>query len=263
MNAGLVLAVANHKGGVGKTTIAHAAAAELARRGRRVLMVDLDPQAALTAATGIDAAGRSLTEVIGGAMPGRLALGDVLREIAPRLDLAPADTSLAASELGLVQRLGRERVIARLMVDIGGLYDVVILDCPPSLGLLTVAGLVAAHGVLVPTGARASDLRAVKVFLESVEAIRADLNPALRVIGIVPTFYDARRRHERQRAAATELAAHDVTHHARDERIAESRLHRAFHAGVGDISLISSTPPGASCRRHSASNSCCASGANR
>ena len=195
---GRILAIGNHKGGVGKTTIAHAIGAELARRGLRVLLVDLDPQGALTAAANIDAAGRSLAEVIGGALPGRMALGEVIREVGPGLDLAPAETDLAAAELGLVSRLGRERVIARLMVDVDGLYDLIILDCPPSLGLLTVAGLVAADAVLVPTGARASDLRAVKVFLESVEAIRVDLNPALRVIGIVPTFYDGRRRHDQE-----------------------------------------------------------------
>ena len=196
MTSGRVLAVANHKGGVGKTTICHAVGAELARRGRRVLMVDLDPQASLTTAAGVEAEGRSLAEVIGGALPGRMALGETLREIAPRLDLAPADTALAAAELGLVSRLGRERVIARLLRDVDGLYDLVILDCPPSLGLLTVAGLVAAHGVLVPVGARVADLRAAAVFLQTVDQLRAELSPGLRVIGIVPTFYDGRRRHD-------------------------------------------------------------------
>ena len=87
-------------------------------------------------------------------------------------------------------------MIARLLGDVDGLYDVVILDCPPSLGLLTVAGLVAAHGVLVPVGARVADLRAAAVFLQTVDQLRAELSPGLRVIGIVPTFYDGRRRHD-------------------------------------------------------------------
>ena len=199
MTTARALAIGNHKGGVGKTTITLATGAELARRGRRVLLVDLDPQAALTAAAGVgDAGGQSLAEVIGGAAVGRLRLVDVIRPISEGLDLAPADQSLAVSELGLVGRLGRERVIARAVAEVASAYDVVLFDMPPSLGLLTVAGLVAAHGVLVPTAARALDLRAVRVFLETVDAIRVELNPGLRVIGVVATFYDGRRRHDQE-----------------------------------------------------------------
>lgn len=199
MKAARALAIGNHKGGVGKTTIALATGAELARRGRRVLLVDLDPQAALTAAAGVgDAAGQSLAEVIGGAAPGRLRLVDVARPVAEGLDLAPADQELAISELGLVGRLGRERVIARAVAEVAGAYDLILFDLPPSLGLLAVAGLVAAHGVLVPTAARALDLRAVRAYLATVDAIRVELNPGLRVIGIVPTFYDGRRRHDQE-----------------------------------------------------------------
>lgn len=196
MNVARALAIGNHKGGVGKTTITLATGAELARRGRRVLLVDLDPQAALTAAAGIDAAAQSLAEVIGGALPGRARLAEVIRPIAEGLDLAPSDQSLAVSELGLVGRLGRERVIARAVAEVAGAYDLILFDLPPSLGLLAVAGLVAAHGVLVPTAARALDLRAVRAYLATVDAIRVELNPGLRVIGIVPTFYDGRRRHD-------------------------------------------------------------------
>ena len=198
MNVARALAIGNHKGGVGKTTITLATGAELARRGRRVLLVDLDPQAALTAAAGIDAAAQSLAEVIGGALPGRARLAEVIRPIAEGLDLAPSDQSLAVSALGLVGRPGRERVIARAVAEVASAYDVVLFDMPPSLGLLTVAGLVAAHGVLVPTAARALDLRAVRVFLETVDAIRVELNQGLRVIGVVPTFYDGRRRHDQE-----------------------------------------------------------------
>jgi chromosome partitioning protein len=196
MNVARALAIGNHKGGVGKTTITLATGAELARRGRRVLLVDLDPQAALTAAAGIDAAAQSLAEVIGGALPGRARLAEVIRPIAEGLDLAPSDQSLAVSELGLVGRLGRERVIARAVAEVAGAYDLILFDLPPSLGLLAVAGLVAAAGVLVPTAARALDLRAVRAYLATVDAIRVELNPGLRVIGIVPTFYDGRRRHD-------------------------------------------------------------------
>ncbi len=196
MNVARALAIGNHKGGVGKTTITLATGAELARRGRRVLLVDLDPQAALTAAAGIDAVAQSLAEVIGGALPGRARLAEVIRPIAEGLDLAPSDQSLAVSELGLVGRLGRERVIARAVAEVAGAYDLILFDLPPSLGLLAVAGLVAAAGVLVPTAARALDLRAVRAYLATVDAIRVELNPGLRVIGIVPTFYDGRRRHD-------------------------------------------------------------------
>lgn len=193
------LAIANHKGGVGKTTITHAIGAELARRGCRVLLVDLDPQAALTAAAGIaDTAGRSLAEVIGGALPGRLPLVEAIRPISPGLDLVPADTELAAAELGLVSRMGREHVIGRAVAAVAGSYDLIAYDCPPALGLLTVAGLVASEAVLVPTAARVSDLRAAAVFLRTVDQIAAELRPGLEVLGLVATFTDTRRRHDQE-----------------------------------------------------------------
>ena len=236
-----ILAIANHKGGVGKTTIAHAIGAELARRGRRVLLVDLDPQAALTAAASFTRGGIYLEDVIGGALPGRAALVEVIRNLSPGLDLAPAGDNLAASELGLVSRMGRENVIARALATVAGSYDLMILDCPPSLGLLTVAGLVASSGVLVPVGARVADLRAAAVFLRTVDQIAAELRPGLEVIGLVPTFYDGRRRHDAEAIEAMRGGGLPVW----DPVPASVKIAEAAASGVDAISYAGRDNPAA------------------
>ena len=187
-----IIAIANQKGGVAKTATAAALGDLLAKRGQRVLLLDLDPQASLTQGLGIDAHGASLAEVIGGAKRGPLTMQQIIKNVSERLDIAPADIALAGCELGMIERLGRENIIKTALRDLPG-YDVVIIDCPPALGLLTVNGLIAAHGVIVPTLPAAADLRGVKLFMDTLNQLRSDgLNAALELIGVLFVQYDPR-----------------------------------------------------------------------
>ena len=224
-----VIAIANPKTGVGKTATAYAIGSELAQRGKRVLLVDLDPQASLTAYCGVeDTAGASLAEVLGGALPGTISIWDVLREVLPGayLFLAPSDLALAATELGLTSRLGRELALRRVLTNITDAFDVGLIDCPPNLGMLTVNALSAAHGLLIPTKARIVDLRSLWLFLGSVERFRQELNPGLQILGILVTYYDWRLSHHREaievmRAARLPILPAGV---GRDERPGEGDL---------------------------------------
>lgn len=201
-----ILAVANHKGGVGKSATAQTLGAILAE-SRRVLLVDLDPQASLTQAVGVDdAGGASMAEVLGDATPGGLALADIIHHLGPGLDLAPGDISLSRSELGLVARMGREDVLRRALCPIGQNYDLAIIDTPPSLSLLTINALAAADGVLIPTQPQIADMRGLRLFLDSVDQVRRELNPGLEVVGVVVTFYDRRLNHHGAAIEAMERA---------------------------------------------------------
>jgi chromosome partitioning protein len=203
------IAVANHKSGVGKTATVHALGASLAERGRRVLLVDLDPQATLTAFCGVEsAAGTSMAEVIGGALPGVVPLWDTLKEVVPGLYLflAPSDLALAAPELGLISRMGREDVVRRILSTVADDFDVAILDCPSSLGPLSVNALTAAQAVLVPTQPHIPDLRALWFFLATLEQIKHELNRNIETLGILVTQYDWRLPHHRAAVDAMRAA---------------------------------------------------------
>jgi chromosome partitioning protein len=185
----VILAIANQKGGTGKTTTA-AALAEGLRHGRRVLLVDMDPQSSLTQSLGIDNHGAGLADVIGGAQRGSMAIRQVIKPAFAGVDLAPANIALAACELGIVSRMGRESILKQALHPLEG-YDVIIIDCAPSLGLLTVNALTAARAVIVPTLPSAADLRGVHLFLDTLAGMR-EINPALELLGVLIVQYDPR-----------------------------------------------------------------------
>ena len=192
-----VAAVANQKGGVAKTTTVHALGYALVERGRRVLLVDLDPQACLTFSVGIDPDGLdwSLHDVF----VRKMKVADIRRHVngIEGLDIAPATIDLAGSEVHLLTRTGREHVLQRALEGVADDYDVIMIDCPPSLGVLTINGLTAAQEVLIPLQCEALSHRGVGQLLETVEDVKTFANGDLSVRGVIPTMYDDRTRHSR------------------------------------------------------------------
>ncbi len=191
------LAVANQKGGVAKTTSVASLGAALAELGHSVLLVDLDPQACLTFSLGIDPEDveASLHHVLTKGM----AVSEVIVETEDGVDLVPATIELARAEADLLTRTGREQVLKAALDDLGEEveYDWVLLDCPPSLGVLTVAALTAADGVLIPLQCETLSHRGVGQLLDTVHDVRRFTNRGLEVWGVLPTLYDGRTNHAR------------------------------------------------------------------
>jgi chromosome partitioning protein len=188
-----VVAFANQKGGVGKTTTAVNAAVSLAQRGYRVLLIDADPQGNATSSLGIDklAVGRSIYDVLVDGWPLAEAIAPTDR---PGLDLAPATPILAGAEIELVEAPGREMRLRDALAGSLARYDVVLIDCPPSLGLLTVNALTAARSVVVPIQCEFLALEGLGQLMTTLDLVKRVLNPPLDVTGVLMTMFDARTR---------------------------------------------------------------------
>jgi chromosome partitioning protein len=203
-----VIAVANQKGGVGKTTTAVQLAAFLAQRGYRTLLVDLDPQANATSSLGIDRSRLEAT-VYEALLAPETSATVVLTEARPGLDLLPSSGVLAGAEVELVAADRREYRLRAVLERLAPRYAVVLVDCPPSLGLLTVNALVAARSVLVPIQCEYLPLEGLAQLVTTLDLVKRRLNPALDVLGVVLTMFDARTRlalqvvHEVRRAFGT------------------------------------------------------------
>jgi len=189
-----VLAVANQKGGVAKTTTVASLGAALAELGQRVLLVDLDPQACLTFSLGIDPEDLELS--VHHVLTKGMDATEVILETDDGVDLLPATIELARAEADLLTRTGREYVLKGALEELDE-YDWILLDCPPSLGVLTVAALTAADGVLIPLQCETLSHRGVGQLLDTVHDVRRFTNRDLKVWGVLPTLYDGRTNHAR------------------------------------------------------------------
>ncbi|MGV4415632.1 ParA family protein [Trueperella pyogenes] len=193
-----IIAMCNQKGGVGKTTTSINLAAALAEYGRKVLIVDFDPQGAATAGVGINAMSleRTLYDEMLAVKP------DVTRVIhhtsTENLDIVPSNIELSAAEIQLINEVAREQSLMRVIRPILGDYDIVIIDCQPSLGLLTINALTAAHGVMIPLEAEFFAMRGVALLIDQIERVQDRLNPQLTIDGVLLTMVDTRTLHSRE-----------------------------------------------------------------
>ena len=192
-----LITLCNQKGGVGKTTTAVNLGAALAEQGQRVLMVDLDPQAALTAYWGLETENSQVT-IYQLLLNDSIPATDAIRRVRERIDVIPADIDLAAAEIELFSALGRERILKELLSKVQDGYDYVLVDCPPNLGLLTVNALVACHGVIIPLQCEYFAMRGLSMLLDTLNKVKRRLNPQLDILGILPTLYNSRTRHAQE-----------------------------------------------------------------
>jgi chromosome partitioning protein len=212
-----IIAMCNQKGGVGKTTSTINLGAALAEYGRKVLLLDFDPQGALSVGLGINP--HELDKTIYNLLLERnIPIDTVIRPTGvPNLDLLPANIDLSAAEVQLVSEVAREQVLGRVLRPVLDTYDVILIDCQPSLGLLTVNALTAAHGVIIPLECEFFALRGVALLVETIEKVRDRLNPALEIDGILATMYDPRTLHSREVVA----------------RVVEAFGEQVFHTVIG------------------------------
>ena len=236
-----VIAFANQKGGVAKTTTTLNLGVALSEFGHRVLLVDLDPQGNLTMSQGMnpDAIERSLFDVLVHLVP----FSDVIHTV--EVDIAVASIDLAGAELALSALIGRERALEKALVEIRDRYDYVLLDTPPSLGLLTINAFVAAEGVIVPVQCEYLSLRGLVQLENTLAMVRENLNPSVHVQGIVPTMYDGRTLHAREAIEILEEHFGDLVY---DTRIRKTV--RYAEAPVKGSSVLRYEPSGAAAQAY-------------
>jgi chromosome partitioning protein len=193
-----VISMVNQKGGVGKTTSTVSLGAALAGYGRNVLLVDFDPQGALSVALGMNPNEMELS-IYNLLTQNDCHIGDVIVNTrVPGLDLVPSNIDLSAAEVQLVSEVGREYSLQRVIAPIIDDYDFVLIDCQPSLGLLTLNALTASTEVIIPMECEYFALRGVAMLKDTVEKVVTRLNPNLRIVGVLPTMYDPRTLHSRE-----------------------------------------------------------------
>lgn len=205
-----VIALCNQKGGVGKTTTAISLGAALADYGRRVLAIDFDPQGALSAGLGVTTHDvPNIYDLLLGSVKDP---ADAIQHTSTEgFDVIPANIDLSAAEVHLVNEVAREQILAGVLRKVSNDYDVILIDCQPSLGLLTVNALTASHGVLIPLECEYFALRGVALLVETIDKVTERLNPTLKLDGILATMYDSRTLHSREvLERVVETFGHDV-----------------------------------------------------
>jgi chromosome partitioning protein len=232
---GRVISFANQKGGVAKTTTTLNLGVAFAEQNLRVLLVDLDPQGNLTMSQGMnpDTIERSMFDVL----VHRLPLADVIHHA--EADLAVSSIDLAGAELALSSMIGRERALEKALAPLKDGYDYVLIDTPPSLGLLTINALVASNGVIVPVQCEYLSLRGLVQLENTLSMIRENLNPAVEIEGILPTMYDKRTLHSRE---AVEILQENFGELVFDTKIRKTV--RYAEAPVKGISVLKYDPSG-------------------
>ena len=230
-----VFALANQKGGVAKTTTTLNLGVALAEYGLRVLCIDLDPQGNLTMSQGMnpDTIERSMFDVLVHRMP----MSEVI--VRREVDIAVASIDLAGADMALSSQIGRERALQRALDPIKVDYDYIFIDTPPSLGLLTINAFVAANGVIVPVQTEYLSLRGLVQLENTLQMVRDNLNPAVAIVGILPTMYDKRLTHSRE---ADEILRENFGHLVYNTRIRKTV--RYAEAPVKGSSIIAYEPEG-------------------